>query len=343
MNKLNPNMIILGREVRGLNQTELSKLIDLTSANLSKMETGQIAVADYHIDSLVKVLRFPKSFFYQEGQILPSNLSYRKRRSVAQRLLAPIEAQMNITRLHVQQLLKPLAMAPADIPVMDIKDYGSPQKIATRLRKEWNIKEACIGNLTQLLESKGILVVSFNFGTERVDAQSILTEDKQPIIFVNKSLLGDRLRFSLAYELGHLIMHLHTSPSLDREVGHEANVFAAEFLMPEKEILPDFQGKLTIAKLGELKKKWKVSMQALLYRADDLGKLTANQKRYLLEQFNAMKIRRREPLELDIPKETPILLKKLITKYKTKVKMDITELATYFHLYRDEFIQFYGE
>ena len=56
-----------------------------------------------------------------------------------------------------------------------------------------------------------------------------------------------------------------------------------------------------------------------------------------------MKIRRREPPELDIAKETPVLMKALITKYKTKMKMDITELAAFFNVYSDEFIEFYGQ
>jgi Zn-dependent peptidase ImmA (M78 family) len=239
-------------------------------------------------------------------------------------------------------LLGVLKTEPADLPILNIDELGSPAKAAKQLRKDWGVKEAVITNLTQLMESKGIIITSFNFGTHRVDARSVLTESKYPIVFLNKTLLGDRLRFSLAYELGHLVMHLQTSPALDRDVSHEANLFAAEFLMPEKEIKADLQGNITIAKLGELKKKWKVSMQALLYRADDLGLLTANQKRYLLEQFNQMKIRRREPLELDIPREAPMLLKTLITKYKTKMKMDVMELASFFHLQVDEFLQFYG-
>ncbi|MBL0267161.1 MAG: hypothetical protein IPP99_00340 [Chitinophagaceae bacterium] len=70
--------------------------------------------------------------------------------------------------------------------------------------------------------------------------------------------------------------------------------------------------------LGELKRKWKVSMIALLYRADDLGLLTPNQKRYLVQQFNQQNIRRREPQELDIPKENPKLMRRLLADYMGK-------------------------
>ena len=344
MNKIiNPNMIVLGRELRGLTQADLASKIKLTPATLSKMELSSLGIAKEHFDNILKALHLPESFFYQEGEKMPPNMTYRKRQVVSQKILSPIEAQVNICRLQINKVLEQLKLEQPDLPVLDLSKYETPIKAARQLRKEWGLKEPIIKNLVQLLESKGILITSFNFGTNRVDAQSILTETKHPIIFTNRALLGDRQRFTLAYELGHLVMHLYTSPSLDREVSHEANLFAAEFLMPEKEIRPDFAGNITVARLGELKKKWKVSMQSLLYRADDLGFLTPNQKRYLLQQFNQMKIRRREPPELDIAKETPILMKTLITKYKTKMKMDITELSAFFNIYSDEFINFYGQ
>jgi Zn-dependent peptidase ImmA (M78 family) len=193
-----------------------------------------------------------------------------------------------------------------------------------------------------LLESKGIILSSFSFGTDRLDSRTILTNTNQPIIFTNKSLLGDRLRFSLAYELGHLVMHLNTSPTLDREVDKEANKFAAEFLMPEADIRKDFEAGVTLSILGELKKKWKVSMQSLLYRADDLGVITYNQKRYLLTQFNQIKIRKREPQEFDVPKENASLLSSLIVKYKNKTNIDNEALAAKLNLNLSEFIDIYS-
>jgi Zn-dependent peptidase ImmA (M78 family) len=197
-------------------------------------------------------------------------------------------------------------------------------------------------NLTKLIEDNRILISTFDFGTERVDGRSILTDDKHPVILTNKIQLGDRQRFTLAYELGHLIMHAFHNPSLGTDVGHEANVFAAEFLMPEKDIISDFKTTITLELLAELKKKWKVSMQALLYRACDLNLLTYNQQRYLIAQFNQLKIRRREPPEFDVPREIPTLLRDLVTKYRSKQKMNITEMAAFFNLTESEFMKMYS-
>ena len=48
---------------------------------------------------------------------------------------------------------------------------------------------------------------------------------------MNSDMPGDRHRFNLAHELGHALMHRHSTG----ECESEANRFAAEFLMPKEE------------------------------------------------------------------------------------------------------------
>jgi Zn-dependent peptidase ImmA (M78 family) len=137
-------------------------------------------------------------------------------------------------------------------------------------------------------------------------------------------------------------MHTFNAVDWNRDIGHEANLFAAEFLMPEREMREEFKEGVTLALLAELKRKWKVSMIALLYRADDLGFLTENQKKYLVQQFNDKKIRRREPVELDIPAEQPKLFRQRIAELKKKKKLDTAGIAAELHLLTDECIELYG-
>jgi Zn-dependent peptidase ImmA (M78 family) len=170
----------------------------------------------------------------------------------------------------------------------------------------------------------------------------MLTEEKHPLIFLNNSLLGDRQRFSLAYELGHLLLHTYTPVPHHRDIKHEANLFAAELLMPEKDIRKDFAAPITLPLLGELKLKWKVSMIALLYRADDLGLLTPNQKRYLVQQFNQQKIRRREPPELDCMPEKPQAMRRLLVDYMQKTKLGINQLCEVLHVQASDYLEYYG-
>ena len=83
-------------------------------------------------------------------------------------------------------------------------------------------------------------------------------------------------------------------------------------------------------------------MIALLYRADDLGLLSPNQKRYLIQQFNQLQIRKREPMELDVAKEEPRLIKRWIADFRSKTTIGIVDMAALLFLNVDEFLELYS-
>lgn len=335
-------MIVLARESRGISQLELANRIAMSKANLSKIENGDIGVSADSIALIAQSTHYPVSFFEQNNDVYPEHLIYRKRDKVAQKLLTPLNAKVNVVRLNIQYLLKMVNLDKPVLPLYEVDDVNTPAIIAQKMRKAWKIETPVIDNTTKLLEEKGIAVTCFNFGTERVDSRCTLSEYKYPIIIFNSTLHGDRQRFSLIFQLAHLVMHTSGSISWDRDVAHEANLFAAEFLMPEKDIRPDFENGINLPLLGELKRKWKVSMISLLYRADDLGYLTPNQKKYLIQQFNEQKMRRREPVELDVPVEKPTMVRKWIADFKTKHKLGVNDVAAHLHLNTDEFIELYN-
>lgn len=338
----NRNMILLARESRGISQQDLADKIGMSKANMGKIENGDINIKDEALELIAGATGYPISFFRQENEVYPEHLIYRKRAKVASGLLTPINAKVNIIRFHVQYLLKTLNIPNPQLPEFEVTEKNTPQQIAQKVRKAWKLESPIVTDTVKLLESNGIPIASFDFGTERVDSRIVLTESKSPIIIFNKSLLGDRQRFSLIFQLGHLVMHTASKASSERDIAHEANLFAAEFLMPEKDIRKDFDNGITLPLLADLKIKWKASMIALLYRADDLGYLTPNQKRYLLQQFNEQKMRRREPLDLDVAIEQPNLIRKWISDVKGKQRLDVKGVAAMLNLSTDEFIELYN-
>jgi Zn-dependent peptidase ImmA (M78 family) len=339
---INPNMILLARESRGLTQTDLAIKLNSYKANISRLEHGYTAADNEILAGLSEITNYPPQFFLQKGEILPVNLSYRKRKNVPAKLITPIEAQMNIIRRHVQFITRAIEQELPVLPVLKVDDTNTPEKIAYLVRKKWNMIAGPVDNLVKLLEEKDIIICHFDFGTERIDSSSMLTDDGYPVIFLNKNLLGDRQRFSLAFELGHLIMHTFCDVPHNRDINHEANLFAAGFLMPAKDIIKDFKDGITLPLLGELKRKWKASMIALLYRADDMGLLTANQKRYLVQQFNDQRIRRREPPELDVVKESPQLMRRLLAAYMKKYKLHPSQICTLLAIEQSDYLEYYG-
>lgn len=339
--KINPKMLMLAREARGLTQLELADLAGINRSNISRFEQDEMGFSDDVLIKLIEALKFPEHFFMQNEEVLPPAL-YRRRDKVPAKVLSYIDANLNIYRLNLQRLFEAMKLETKEIPLLPVSENGTPANIAQKLRKIWNVSKAEIANMIELLESNGIMTLAVDFKTDRVDSRSTFILNKYPVVFYNKALLGDRLRFTLAHELGHIIMHTRQALLSTEEVGHEANLFAAEFLMPEKEIRIDFKETINLDLLARLKRKWKVSMQAILYRANDLNMLSDNQKRYIIGQFNALKIRRREPVELDIAIERGSVVRDLITRYRTKQKMSVKEMADFFFLEQEEFLSRYN-
>ncbi|MBA2611324.1 MAG: ImmA/IrrE family metallo-endopeptidase [Bacteroidetes bacterium] len=341
-NKINEKMIAIARESRGLVYADIAEKLDVNKTSVMRWENNDLNVNADVIQKLTHILNYPDTFFYQKGEVLPLALSYRKRNKVASKVMTQIEANINIARLNVEQLLNMVRLKEIKLPVLDVEKHGTPQECAKQLRKLWKLEKGVLENLSEVLEQNKIILLNLDFNTDRVDGRCTIANDKYPIVVTNKNLLGDRQRFTLAYQLGHLVMHLHTAPKYDRDLSHEANVFAAELLMPEKEIKNDLQD-LTLAKLGDLKRKWKVSMQSLMYRASDLELITENQKRYLIQQFNQQKIRRKEPKELDIKVEHYKLVRDLMTNYRAKQKLSVAKMAAFFHLGTGDFLNRYND
>jgi Zn-dependent peptidase ImmA (M78 family)/DNA-binding XRE family transcriptional regulator len=330
-------MITLAREARGYTQAELSQKLDISQGKLSKLEKGLLGGSDETLKRLINILDYPESFFYEPETIYPAATPFhRKKKSLSKRIQCSLEAKANVCRIHVMKLLEALEID-EDLVYLDLDDYNeSPEEVAAAIRRYWSIPKGPIENITELLENAGIVVFHFDFGVDEVDGFTLLSPKSPPIIFLNKNLLGDRLRFTLAHELGHIVMH--KIPTLQME--KEADKFASEFLMPSEEIKQDLKN-VDLPKLASLKPYWKVSMASLLKKASDIGTITENQTRNLWIKMS--NYRRREPPAIDITKEEPSLLEELIDYHIKKLKFSDIEMSNFLNLRPQEFSFLYGK
>jgi len=246
------------------------------------------------------------------------------------------EASINIAKINVEKLLMSVEIPDANYPHVDLEKGSTPQEAAKYVRQFWNIAEAKIANLTKLLEDNGVVVAPLDFEGIEIDGLSIVTEKNTPIIFVNKAIPADRARLTIAHEFGHLVMHVGKEVPENRDVEKEAFLFAGELLMPESVIRGQLVD-LDLEKLKELKKEWSVSMGALILRAKALGTLTDNQYQYLWKQMSKLGYKKREPEELDFPKEVPTLLKEVIDAHIEELMYSEKELSEFLCLKHEEF------
>lgn len=328
MNKVNPDMIVLARESRGLTQSALASLLSVTQAAISRMESGLLSVSPAMLKELSKALGYPDHFFLLDEKIYGPGISgmgiiyHRKRKSIPLKTVAWIQAQTNIRRIHISKLLRHVEMkSPYQIPYYDIDEYnGRIQEIARSVRAAWMLPEGPIKNLTESIESAGGIVIKFDFGTIKIDALSEHYPGLPPIFFINSKSPGDRLRFTLAHELGHIVMHRVPNPNME----DEADLFASEFLMPSIEMKP-LLSNVTLPVLANLKMYWKVSMASILVKARDLDKVSPRTYSYLWMEMGKAGYRRREPV--NIPSEEPTTFRKLMSIYRNKLNHDLSEIS----------------
>ena len=333
--KINPEMMILARESRGLTQKELAVKSNIGQALVSKYENGMCDISDENLRIVSGILDYPASLFTQSDSILGFGSTcfyYRKRVSLPIRELKRIQAKINLMRMHIARLLVSAEIEPKyEFPTFDIDEYkNDPELIADFVRKSWRLPSGPIKNLVEVIELSGAIIVPMAFGTRRLDAISLWPNNMYPLIFINIEMLWERIRLSLAHELGHLIMH--KTPTDNQE--SEANDFASAFLMPKHDIANDLQN-LTIPKAAQLKPFWRVSMQAIIYRAHKLKHITSSQYQRFFAQISSSGYRISEPNP--ITPENPSTLKSLIDVHFREHKFTISELSARLNLAVNEF------
>ncbi len=338
MDRANPEMLKLARESRELTQKALADLSGVDQGNISKYERSIIEVSDSALEKLSRALRYPVEFFMQQDEVrgIGSGCFYhRKRQSMPVGELEIIQAKINILRMQATRLIQGVDVDHDNrIHRLDINDGETAEGIARLVRATWDLPLGPIRNLVRAIERAGAIVFRCSFGTKKLDAISQWCRGLPPMMFVNSDVPGDRARWNLAHELGHIVMH--RIPSEDGE--READQFASEFLMPAREIAADLND-LNLQRAAMLKPYWKVSMQALVMKAHSLQKITDTQKTRFFKQFSAEKMRTVEPDT--VPIEKPTVLRDIIDLYLNQMEYSVAELSRLVALEEDEFRRIY--
>lgn len=309
--EFNPDMMILARSLKEWKQADLAVKTGKTQAYVSKVERRVLPPSEEFINQLSEFLDFPRSFFFQPGHLsgLPASVHpmYRKQTSKA-KVLERVHAEMNLRILHLRLLPPSLTAHMANlfsaIIVKVAPSASDPKGTAQRFRWAHGIISGPVEDLMALAEKSGMVVLLCDFGDETdeaVDGVSMLVPSLPPTIFLNKKRPADRMRFSLAHEMGHILMHRVPSDTMESE----ANEFAAELLMPEADMRIVLIAPITLNKLAALKPDWRVSIGALLYRSGKLGLMDDQTKARLYRQLSVLGWKKQEPSFLDFAGEKP--------------------------------------
>ncbi|HEY4311354.1 MAG TPA: XRE family transcriptional regulator [Pirellulales bacterium] len=336
--RFNPEMLVIARGARGLSQSDVASGMKWSQGKASKVEHGLIDLSQGEVTRLSDLLRFPADLFYQYDAIRGFGtccLYHRKRTTTPIRALNQLHDSINVWRIQIRRLLAGVSLPnEVNFPCMDIDEFKEPEVVAQMLRAAWALPRGPIKNLANIVEAAGGIIFDVNLNTPKIDAVSQRAVGMPPIFFLDPTKPADRCRFTLAHEIGHIVMHRTPSPNAEAE----ADRFAAEFLMPARDIERDLRN-LTIPKAATLKLQWRVAMQAVIRRARDLGAISNSAYQSLCVRISQLGYRKNEPNP--IQPEFPTALRQLINVYLDSRGYSVAELSETMLCREDEFRELY--
>ena len=311
--------LTVARELKGLTKTELAELVDKTPSALSQFETGRARPDPQTLRRIALALGLPITFFTKRrsASLIPLDAChFRSLRSATQRDRRRLLAVAMLLCELVSELEEYVELPSDQISALarTPKTTEEIEELATHVRRAWGLGLGPITNVVRLLEAKGAIVARIADGCEEVDAFSLWHAARPLVFLVMEKHSPSRSRFDAAHELGHLVMHADVAPA-SQEVEKQANRFASAFLMPREVFSHECPHRLVWGHMEELKRRWKVSLGAVVRRAYDLGCFSeATYRRacmHLNKTYNAGGIRRPEPFEPQL--ESPTVIADAIT------------------------------
>ena len=248
---------------------------------------------------LARVLGVRTSYFMDEAQVSITWMGYRCQSRLGKRHREEIEAYAQSfaeRQMHLQ-----MALFPNELPRLPerrkVSDGEGAEEAAEDLRACWQLGNDPIESLTQTIENNGGIVVKCPMGDVRFDGLSGYVNEEFPLIVVNRDVTDDRLRFDLGHELGHLVMD--TDGSEPKEEERLAHRFAGALLAVKDAVIHELgrqRRRISLDELALLKRKYGLSMQALLFRCRDLGIISSYTFRAAFKEFAYRGWRKEEPV-----------------------------------------------
>jgi Zn-dependent peptidase ImmA (M78 family)/transcriptional regulator with XRE-family HTH domain len=305
----NPNRLDLARKRRRLTKKALASVAEVSPVTLSRWGADKNEPDSEVIARVANALRYPVAFFYGEDleDPHPDTVSFRSMSKMAAK-----ERDAALTAGTIAFYLDDWVQSRFNLPGVDLPSMGfepEPESAAYMLRQHWGIGQQPIGNIIKLMETKGIRVFSLSENTRNVDAFSCW-RNGTPYVFLNTYKSTEHSRFDAAHEIGHLVLHQHGQPAHSRDAEKEANDFAASFLMPSADIEAHVSHVFKLEHIVKAKKRWGVSVAALAYRLNRIGRISDWHYRDFCIQINRLGYRIKEPNGL--PREQSAVWSKVL-------------------------------
>lgn len=308
--KLIGERIKRARKISKLSLRALAKEVGLSPTAISKYEKGLLVPNSQVIIKISQACGLTPDFFLKPPKKIKfSPIEYRAHKSLPKKekeaLFEKVRAWLE-SYLEIEDLLgESIEYEPFS---REVSTYEEVEEAAEELRNRWGLGLAPIASLVALLEDKGIKVGLFEM-PEKCSAFAFWANGN-PVIAANRVFPGDRLRLSLAHELGHLVLRIKDKHLEEEKVCFR---FAGAFLIPQAVAARELKTSMGLSELVFLKLKYGLSVQALIYRARELGIINERRFRGLCQMLRTRGWHKREPGP-EYPREEPLRFKRFVCR-----------------------------
>lgn len=296
-----PNRLTQARRLAGLTKRAVAQAVGVSPAAVGQWESGATAPRPDHLRRLGELLEVPAAFFAigrQYARLDLADAHFRSLRSTPAHLRAKAIAFTEQVWELTHALERRVQLPPVDLPgfaggEVEIGPYADdPRAAAGELRARWNLGQGPISHLVRTMERHGLLVTLVSFAgtaTKAIDAFST-SHLPRPVVVLTPDRANDiyRHRFTAAHELGHLMLHGDAAPG-DPVQEKQADAFAAELLTPATALVPQLPTRVDLRELERLGAQWGVSVESLVYRCHEIGRISDATYRRAFQRLNQLR------------------------------------------------------
>lgn len=270
------------RLMAGLTLDALADKVELTHTTIQKYEKGKLVPSSGQLLKIAAACGLRMEYFFRSNSVELSEGQFRAQKALGQkkreavRLLVQAKAEKwcELINAFPKPPVSPFARGgQISQPVRSLDEL---EEVADRFRTKWKLGAVPVGSMKQFLETIGVIVVELDIDDKKFSGyEAVVTAPggvRIPVVAVSKVWPADRQRFTLAHELGHLLLLGRLAPGVDEEKACDR--FAGAFLTPKAAVVHcfgDSRRRLDLRELMELKKQFGVSVASWVMRCVQCG------------------------------------------------------------------------
>ena len=328
------------RLLKNLSLKDAGNILNMSATAVSKYEKGEI------IPNSKKLIEFANAYEVKSIDLLKTYnapkmqfTSFRKKKRLTGKNLELLES---LIQDEVAKNLEVIELNSIDKKTI-FKKYKcesleDAELAANNFRNFINISnKQPLSDLINTLENLGIVIIQIKNFNNRFDDFDGLSENVNniPVIVLLDGIKdGARQRFTIAHELGHLLLEINDE-KLDEE--KLCNRFASSLLMPKEAVINEFgnyRQNISFFELNAFKKEFKVSYTAIIYRLKDLEIISE----YLYKKLSILLSQKIGKIDPDpISPEVSYQFKKIVYKLQSDEIISINKACELMGVTTDEY------